>query len=423
VLDTQRQQIQIKDEDIQAINRFMSDASNPLVGDLLSLVAKYGTPAEINAKAAKARQLPNLMDRLKEMKSPYVADLNWLMKMRDEGAFVSISDFKKEALGASAANTELQDENPVTLEISACQYFPWLINQARRAIAERQIMPGRFIRVRNMAESAEDEGDLLAMMAAMEIVGASYVETLDTRGSDGSNVHLGGPDTILGYFGGVGQPNRHPLMWIDEFLRYYTEYGVTQVLTLEPGTMMLGHWLSRIGVDIEFKISVFAGVDNPWAFFYMLMVARMFRRPDGFTPVVGLNVSNSVNAETIRACARIRDELGMTDRVRIEHHITNAYTSIVCQPYLRRDELIDIARDVKNVSAKHEGGEPEVEALRTQPSSNHTYFKTKKEIVESGEMALLELNYTDKQDSMNATAKALMANGFAFAAARNLHRA
>ena len=35
-----------------------------------------------------------------------------------------------------------------------------------------------------------------AMAAAMKIIGASYVDTLDTKGTDGSNVHLGGPETI-----------------------------------------------------------------------------------------------------------------------------------------------------------------------------------------------------------------------------------
>lgn len=420
--DSQRQQLKIAVEDIDAINRFLLDPKNPLVNDLLAVVAKYGSPAEINAKANAARQLPNLLNRLEEIKSPYLADLKWLMNMRDTGAFVSIADYRSDILGKEAATARFAQDNAVVLEISACQYFPWLIAEARRAIENREIMPGRFIRVRNMVESAEDQGDLIAMMAAMEIVGASYVETLDTRGADGSNVHLGGPDTILGYFGGVGQPNDYPVKWVDEFLRYYTQYGVTQVLSLEPGTMMLGHWLSRLGVDMEFKISVFAGVDNAWAFLYMLTIARMFARPDGFTPLVGLNLSNSVNADTIRACARVRDELGMTDRVRIEHHITNAYTSIVRQPYLRRDELLDIARDVRNVAAKHEGGDPEVEALRSQPSSNHSYFLAKEDIVKTGEMALLEVNYMDKHESINRTARALTEKGYAFAAARHLHR-
>ena len=70
----------------------------------------------------------------------------------------------------------------VTLEISALQYFPWVIGEARRAIEKGELMPGRFIRVRNMAEQIEDQGDTLAVAAAMQILGASYVETLDTKG-------------------------------------------------------------------------------------------------------------------------------------------------------------------------------------------------------------------------------------------------
>ncbi|MFC1877182.1 hypothetical protein ACFL2E_07930 [Thermodesulfobacteriota bacterium] len=87
----------------------------------------------------------------------------------------------------------------------------------KRAIQKRELMPGRYIRVRNMAEQTIDQGDTLAVAAGMQIVGASYVETLDTKGIDGSNVHLGGPETITGYFGGIGQPNEYPLKWIDGY--------------------------------------------------------------------------------------------------------------------------------------------------------------------------------------------------------------
>lgn len=86
-----------------------------------------------------------------------------------------------------------------------------------------------------MKEQVEDD-HILAFAAAMQVVGASYVETLDTRGtmpgSDGQplNVHLGGAETLTGYFGGVGMPNEYALKWVDEFLHYYTEYGVKQVL-------------------------------------------------------------------------------------------------------------------------------------------------------------------------------------------------
>jgi len=148
------------------------------------------------------------LNRLEEIGSPYLKDVEWLTRMRDEGAFVSIAEFRR----------NFKDDYAVTLEISALQFFPWLIAEARQAIEHRELMPGRYIRVRSMKEQVADNGDTLAVAAAMQIVGASYVETLDTKGTDGSNIHLGGPETITGYFGGVGQPNEHALQWVDEFL-------------------------------------------------------------------------------------------------------------------------------------------------------------------------------------------------------------
>ncbi len=188
-------------------------------------------------------------------------------------------------------------------------------------------MPGRFIRVRKMKEQEED-GDLPAVIAAMKIIGASWVETLDTKGTDGSNIHLGGPDTITGYFGGVGQPNSHALKWVDEFLYYYTNYGVRQVLNINPGTVFLGYMLHKLGIDNEFKISVFMGNDNPYAAFWTLIGAKLFAREDGSSPLIGFNWSNSVNNETMEITAQFRKDLGFEDVVRYEHHITETYRAI-----------------------------------------------------------------------------------------------
>ena len=161
-------------------------------------------------------------------------------------------------LGDGRQSTKFADEYAVTLEVSALQYFPWVRPMAEHAIEDRTLMPGRFITVRKMKES-EADGDLPAIVAALEIIGASFVETLDTKGTDGSNPHLGGPATITGYFGGIGQPNEHALKWLDEFLYYYTNYGVQHVLNFNAGTILLGFLLYRLGVDIQFKISVFFG--------------------------------------------------------------------------------------------------------------------------------------------------------------------
>ena len=44
------------------------------------------------------------------------------------------------------------------------------------------------------------------------------------------------PDTITGCFGGIGEPNDYALKWLDEFLYYYTNYGIYQVLNINAGT-------------------------------------------------------------------------------------------------------------------------------------------------------------------------------------------
>ena len=265
-------------------------------------------------------------------------------------------------------------------------------------------MPGRFIRVRKMKEQEED-GDLPAFAAAMEIIGASYVETLDTKGTDGSNIHLGGPETITGYFGGEGQPNEYPIKWVQEYLKFFTTYGVQQVLNINPGTVLLGYLLHKLGVNNEFKISVFMGNDNPFSILWTLTTARLFSRDDGSTSLIGFNLSNSANNETIRKAAIIRRALGLEDGVRFEHHITETYKSIVRQPYNRRDELVEIAREVPNISAKHEGGEIEVEQELDHPSDILDYFRDKAEVEVAGEMPALLRNYLDKHHAVSATAQ------------------
>jgi len=411
----------IGNETLEEINRFLADPGNAEVQALLRVVAKYGTPEEINARAREARSLPELIKRLDSMGSPYLKDLEWLAAERDRGAFTTISQYRKKILGADAGARTFAEATSVTLEISALQYFPFLIAEAKQAIDKGEVMPGRYIRVRKMKEQERDQGDILAVAAAMQIVGASYVETLDTKGTDGSNVHLGGPATITGYFGGIGQPNEHALAWVDEFLYYYTNYGIGEVLNINPGTVFLGYMLYRLGVDIRFKISVFMGNDNPYSVLWTLMMARLLAREDGSTPLIGFNLSNSVDAGSLLASAEIRRKLGLEDRVRIEHHITETYKSIVRQPYNRRDDLLEVARLYPNISAKHEGGDPEVEQTLDHPSDILDYFRDKEEVIASGEMEKLQKNYLCKHDATNRTAEALTRAGLSFIAASRLH--
>lgn len=417
-----RENLKIATERLDEINVFLMDPGNALVNNLVEIVERYGGPEEINRKAAEARSLERLVEQLKDQDSPYVKDLEWLVQQKESGAFVPLSEYRSRVTGREVSENDINAENAVTLEISALQYFPWLIAQAEQAIQNRELMPGRYIRVRNMAEQTADQGDTLAIAAAMQIVGASYVETLDTKGIDGSNIHLGGPETITGYFGGIGQPNDYPLKWVDEYLKYYTTYGIRQVLNINAGTILAAYMLHKMGVDNEFKISVYMGIDNPYSIFWTLMTARMFSRPNGSTSLIGFNLSNSVNNDTIRSAARIRKALGMEKGVRFEHHITETCKSIVLQPYNRREELVEIAKEVPNIAAKHEGGDPDREAALEHPSDIMDYFIPKAEVVEKGLMDALLRNYLEKHHSVNLTADALTRAGIGVVCAANLHR-
>ncbi|MEM2666949.1 MAG: hypothetical protein QXS01_06550 [Candidatus Bathyarchaeia archaeon] len=422
-----RGKILINEEKLEEVNAFLTRGDNPLVNSVLEIIDRYGGIEEINRKAKENSRLENLMQRLEKMKSPFISDLEWLIKQRDREAFISIPEYRRKVLGRKADSVKFNEACAVTLEISACNFFPWLIEEAKRAIKKRDLMPARYIRVRSMREQVED-GDILAFAAAMQVIGASYVQTLDTKGTmpgpDGKpiNVHLGGPETLTGYFGGVGVPNEYALKWVEEYLHYYMEYGVRQVLNTNIGTVLLGFLLHKLGVDIEFKISVFLGADNPYSILWILLMAKLFSREDGTTPLAGFNLSNSVNNQTIELAAYTRKALGFEASVRIEHHITEAYKSIVRQPYDRLGELLEIADHVKNISAKHEGAPPEIEQTRDHPSDILDYFMPKKEIIEKGLMPKLLANYLDKHDAVNRTAKALTEKGLAFIAAQNLHK-
>jgi hypothetical protein len=217
-------------------------------------------------------------------------------------------------------------------------------------------------------------------------------------------------------------PNDFPLKLADESLHYYTTYGVKQGLNSNPGSVLVGYMMHKLGIDMEFKISVFMGNDNPYACLWTLLTANLFSRDDGTSPLIGFNLSNSVNNETIELAAYVREAFEFTDVVRIEHHITETYKHIVRQPYDRTDELVELADHVKNVSAKHEGGNPEIEEKRDYPSDILDYFRSKSEILDAGDMPKMLRNFLDKHDSLNRTARELTKSKLAFIAAPKLHK-
>jgi hypothetical protein len=153
-----------------------------------------------------------------------------------------------------------------------------------------------------------------------------------------------------------------------------------------------------------------------------------------FAPQGNLPVKNYSLADFPEGVAKIEGGVRITSRIRA---ITDAGMVVighigltpqsssqlgVIQPYNRRAELVELAKQVPNISAKHEGGEVEVEQRREHPSDILEYFVPKAEVESKGLMPLLLQNYLDKHQSMNLTAQALVRSGTAVVAARNLHK-
>ena len=80
-----------------------------------------------------------------------------------------------------------------------------------------------------------------------------------------------------------------------------------------------------------------------------------------------------------------------------------------------------MAREVANIAAKHEGGDPEIDAAREHPSDILEYFLSKEEILKQGLMDALERNYLDKHAAVNHTAASLIKAGIGVVCARKLH--
>ena len=188
-----RNKLKITNKALESVNKFLGDENNVLINELFKVIDKYGGVNEINKKAREARNLNNLLEKLRTKKPEYVEDIEWLIEQRDNNAFINITDYRKKILGEKSSEMKFSKDYAVTLELSACQYFPFLIDIAKAAINDQNLMPGRIIRVRKMKEQEED-GDLLAMAAAMQVIGATYVETLDTKGTapgpDGMPVNI-----------------------------------------------------------------------------------------------------------------------------------------------------------------------------------------------------------------------------------------
>ncbi|NLK19626.1 MAG: hypothetical protein GX310_07525, partial [Synergistaceae bacterium] len=115
------------------VNEFLADPKNEAIAGLKRVVGKFGSVSEINERAREAGRVKSLVRRLERINSPFVKDIEWLASARDGGKFISLSDYRA-GVNPERPARDYDHSNAPTLEISALQYFPWLIAQARQCI-------------------------------------------------------------------------------------------------------------------------------------------------------------------------------------------------------------------------------------------------------------------------------------------------
>lgn len=194
------------------------------------------------------------------------------------------------------------------------------------------------------------------------------------------------------------------------------------ILNVTPGTMLACSILYRMGINVTMKGSVLMGTDNVYTGIVYLLLTRMFARDDGSVPMLGLNPSDSVNLETMRQLADLRLMLGLENKVRIEQHVTNFYKGVVAQPFVRRDLLVESAKTIPYMSAKHEGADPSIEATLEHPSNNLEFVLPDKEVLAGNHFEHMQQSFLYGVSELNKTAVELTRNKMAFLAASNLHR-
>src|SRR5450756_398918 len=104
-----RHLLAIPTDRLDAINAVLLDPDEKVMNDFLAVVAKYGTPQEINHKHRGARKLDNLMKIVEERAPDHVKDLKWLMEQRDRQAFISDAEYRTRVLGDRTKSMKFEE--------------------------------------------------------------------------------------------------------------------------------------------------------------------------------------------------------------------------------------------------------------------------------------------------------------------------
>src|SRR4030067_1491826 len=87
--DALRARLRIPPERLDEVNRVLLASDQQAINEFFEVVARYGTPEEINRKAAEASHLPNLLRRVAAGHPEFAKELDWLAQPGGPGGVVS----------------------------------------------------------------------------------------------------------------------------------------------------------------------------------------------------------------------------------------------------------------------------------------------------------------------------------------------
>ncbi len=75
-----QKRLEIPKDYLDSVNQVLLDPNSEVMQRFLSVVAKYGSPEEINQKHLQSRRLENLLDLVTRKSPSAVDDWKWLME-------------------------------------------------------------------------------------------------------------------------------------------------------------------------------------------------------------------------------------------------------------------------------------------------------------------------------------------------------
>ena len=280
--DDMRERLRIQAADAEAVSEFLASPDNPFVESLFDVLDKYGG---VDADQPRGR-------RSRQAREPPRAP--------PRGAF-AVSRRRRVARRA-ARRRRLRHAGRVPARRAGARrrrlrrrrwdarrgprrapsdrraaVLPLADRRAGRRSSSASSCPAASSANATWPSSRKPGGDLLAVCAAMQVIGASHVESLDTRGIDGANLMVG-LETIAGYFGGIGEPNEHVAALGRRVPALPHRVRRARGAQLQHRHHPRGLRAAQARVRNEFKISVFLGVDNPWSVLWLLVGRACWRR-------------------------------------------------------------------------------------------------------------------------------------------------